>query len=152
MLLSTLLRPAPVVLMFAMLSANGDPARAQSGPPRPDSSRAAGPLVVPPRLQRATAGRDHAALATVRDCHLTAACFTLERAHAPAPVAKESRRGTFALVGLVAGAAAGWGWYAYRCGHGDDCYSPVGGVLLAAAGGVIGLLVGLLIAPTPEPH
>jgi hypothetical protein len=53
------------------------------------------------------------------------------------------------MIGLVAGAAAGWGWYAYQCSHHDDCYSPMGGVLLAVAGGVLGMLVGLLVAPAP---
>ena len=65
------------------------------------------------------------------------------------PPATADQRGKFALIGLVVGAAAGWGVYAYQCTHGADCYSPVGGVLLAAAGGVLGLLVGILIAPGP---
>lgn len=67
----------------------------------------------------------------------------------PEPPLSVDKRGKFALVGLVVGAAAGWGVYAYQCTHGSDCYSPVGGVLLAVAGGVVGLLVGVLIAPGP---
>lgn len=63
--------------------------------------------------------------------------------------ARVDQRGRFALIGLLVGAAAGWGVYAYQCSHDSDCYSPVGGILLAAAGGTVGLLIGVLIAPGP---
>lgn len=61
------------------------------------------------------------------------------------------RRRTYALVGLVVGAAVGWGWFRHRCNTGSECFSPFEGVLLAGAGGAVGLVVGLLIAPSPQP-
>jgi hypothetical protein len=58
-----------------------------------------------------------------------------------------SRRGFYAGVGFLAGAATGAGIGWYRCQREAECVIPIGAVLLAALGGAIGALVGLLLSP-----
>lgn len=89
-----------------------------------------------------------------RPCETVARC-TAERSDADW-LQHHARRGlgrrrAYALAGLVAGAATGWGWFWYRCTTGEECYSPLGGIMLAGAGGAVGMVIGLLLAPTPEP-
>lgn len=58
------------------------------------------------------------------------------------------QRSRYAFWGFVAGAAVGWMVFAQAC-ESSDCYGPSGGILLAAAGGLLGMVVGLLLAPAP---
>ena len=59
-----------------------------------------------------------------------------------------SRRGRNVLVGFLLGAGAGWVIYSRACAD-EDCTSPVGGVMLSAVGGAVGMLLALLLAPVP---
>lgn len=83
-------------------------------------------------------------------CETLRCVFDDDRATQGDAAARRDRRGLYALTGALVGGGAAWGWFAYHCRRGD-CYSPVGGLLLAAGGGALGALVGILIAPTPEP-
>lgn len=57
-----------------------------------------------------------------------------------------SQRGLYAAVGFFTGAVAGWVYGDHICRR-DNCMIPVSNVMMAAAGGALGALAGLLIAP-----
>lgn len=59
------------------------------------------------------------------------------------------QRSRYAFWGFVIGAGVGWMVYAQACEN-ADCYGFSGGILLAAAGGLLGMVVGLLIGPAPS--
>lgn len=157
MLLTPALRRALLASMIVALSPVPTSAKAQAArgsawttgaaPIGTDSVVMHGPRVLRPLLRIDVAGNpwhEHAC-DVVLSCREPTRSSTDEQERATT----NDQRGSFALVGLVVGAAAGWGFYAYQCTHGSDCYSPVGGILLATAGGIVGLLVGVLIAPGP---
>ena len=58
------------------------------------------------------------------------------------------RRARYALVGFLVGAGAGWAFFLRACSS-EDCYSLLPGLFLGAAGGLLGMVVGLLVGPTP---
>lgn len=131
----------PVAASLAAQETRGGESRA-----RVDSLRPPGPSRLQPEWRAVPRAFSSSRLLA---CDSLATCsMTIPRA---VDDVSADQRGKFALIGLVVGAAAGWGAYAYQCTHGSDCYSPVGGLLLAAAGGVVGLLVGILVAPGPGP-
>lgn len=70
----------------------------------------------------------------------------------PLPVDDVGRtRGRYAMAGFIVGAGAGALWYAQACSR-EDCMGPsFGAIVLIAAGGVVGALVGLLLGPSPAP-
>jgi hypothetical protein len=78
------------------------------------------------------------------------ACANSTTCVVPVPVQDRTvQRSRYALWGFVAGAAVGWMVFAQAC-ESSDCYGPSGGILLASAGGLLGMVVGLLLAPAPR--
>ncbi|NUQ11653.1 MAG: hypothetical protein HUU26_04885 [Gemmatimonadaceae bacterium] len=83
---------------------------------------------------------------------LRAACDVATPCTAPAsaPPWQDAgvRRGRYVLAGFLLGAGAGWVIYSRACSD-VDCTSPIGGVMLSAVGGAVGMLVALLLTPAP---
>lgn len=79
-----------------------------------------------------------------------AAPMTCAMADQPEPYQDdvERRRARFALVGFLVGAGVGGVVYLQACAN-EDCMNPFGGILLSAAGGLLGMVVGLLLGPSP---
>lgn len=140
----------PVLVLGTTLSARAQgvtpPGRADAAPSSVSAWAARpAPLLAPGATSPIVA--THGTCAAARRCAVMLP--NADRPQGDEPRAGDRRR-AYAITGLVVGAAVGWGWFRHRCNTGNECFSPLEGVLLAGAGGAVGMVVGLLMAPTPD--
>lgn len=80
-------------------------------------------------------------------CEPAASCAAQEQDRSAEEVAATRKR--YALVGFVIGAGTGWLLANRSCAE-AECTGSVGALLWTAGGGVVGLVVGLLLGPSPR--
>jgi hypothetical protein len=125
-------------LVFALVPARATAQRTASAV---DSARIAAAQRSPKALVHARA----AGVPARPPCAWPAACADSAATPQSDEVANTRRR--YALIGFAAGAGVGWLMYSNSC-RTTDCYGTFLGVLLATGTGLVGMIAGLLIAPS----